>query len=183
MKRSEAFPSQYVGKDDLPGPRVVTIDFVEKQTIKGENGNEDKAVMHFTDFPKPMILNNINWQTCEDAYGDESDNWHGKRVEMYVDPNVMFGAKRVGGVRLRLPGTSTMRPASLGVNGEVWSWPEAVQKCIAVGITEPELKEDLKGRGLQGYNAARDTATVKTIIAAKEAFGSEQQFTDADIPF
>lgn len=117
MKRGDAFPSQYVSKDDLPAPRVVTISDVQMVSLKGDNGDESKPAMYFSDFPKPLLVNNVNWMSVEAEYGDDSDSWRGKRVELYVDPNVMFGSKRIGGVRIRMPsagGTRTTGTAPAG---------------------------------------------------------------------
>jgi hypothetical protein len=102
MKRSDAFPSRYISKDDVQNPIVAVIDTVRFDTIKGDGGDEDKPVVYFRDGVKPMILNNTNWMAIEDAYGAESDDWTGKQIEMYCDPGVMFGGKRVGGVRVRV---------------------------------------------------------------------------------
>lgn len=103
MKRSQVFPSTFLGKDDVPHPIRAVIRDVVVQKVKSEHGEEDKPVMLFTDeVLKPMILNNTNWAVCE-AYGDDSDLWRGHPVEIYLDPNIMFGSKRVGGLRLRLP--------------------------------------------------------------------------------
>ena len=107
MKRAQAFPSRYLGKDDVPEPFVATIANVAQEQVNGDRGLEIKAVMTFTNPTiKSLIVNNINWTTCESAYGGESDDWCGQAVEIYVDPNVMFGRERVGGVRLRIPGAS-----------------------------------------------------------------------------
>ena len=103
MKRSEAFPSNYLSKDDVAAPLTATIAGVKPVVLKGENGDEQKPVMYFAGEVKPLIVNNANWMTCEDLYGEDSDAWIGKSIEIYKDPNVMFGNKRVGGVRLRAP--------------------------------------------------------------------------------
>lgn len=108
MKRSDAFPNRYVSKDDVESPVVWTIANVVLVEMDDDNGGKKKPpVMHFSDpDSKPLIMNNSNWMTLEDLYGDESDNWTGKKIELYKDPNVMFGGKRVGGVRVRKPASS-----------------------------------------------------------------------------
>lgn len=35
------------------------------------------------------------------AWGDESDVWTGRQVQLYYDPEVVYGGKKVGGVRVR----------------------------------------------------------------------------------
>ena len=163
MKRNEAFPSNFVSKDDLAQPTIATIQTVEKQKLKSEHGEEEKPVMSFADFDKSLVLNNVNWQTCEDAYGDDSDGWRGKRIELYVDPSIMFGNKRVGGVRLRLPQPS--RPTS-GSNGRL-SWDDACRQAGEVGLSVDGLKQALKDRGLNGYSADRDGQLVRDIVSER----------------
>lgn len=112
MKRSDAFPSTYLAKEDVPDPVTAIIADVSREPIRNENcGTDDKPVVTFEhDQLKAMILNQVNWQTLEDAYGEDSDDWRGKPVEVYVDPSVMFGGRRVGGVRVRVPSNQPSRP-------------------------------------------------------------------------
>ncbi len=109
MKRSEAFPSQYVSKDDVEVPKAWTIETIAPVEMPSDDGSKTKSppVMFFHEADaKPLILNNTNWMTIEDLYGPESNEWKGHKIELYNDPSVMFGNKRVGGVRVRKPATS-----------------------------------------------------------------------------
>src|SRR3990172_4741253 len=102
MKRSEAFPSTYLSKDDVDPPITATINDVYHVNLKGDAGDETKTAMSFVEPDvKPMIVNNANWMTCEDLYGEDSDGWAGHKVEIFKDPTIMFGGKRVGGGRVR----------------------------------------------------------------------------------
>jgi hypothetical protein len=104
MKRSQAFPSRYLAQADVVQPVLATIAAVVKEEVRDEGGMVDKTVMTFAEtHVKPLIVNNVNWMTCENAYGDESDGWYGRQIEIYADPSVMFGRERVGGVRVRIP--------------------------------------------------------------------------------
>lgn len=105
MKRSEAFPSKYLSKDDVDPAVVWTIAKVVKVEMDDEDGGKkNPPVMYFTEpESKPYIMNNTTWMTCEDLYGPDSDGWTGHQIECYKDPSVMFGGKRVGGVRVRKP--------------------------------------------------------------------------------
>lgn len=164
MKRNEAFPSNYLAQGDVPSPIQATIGEVHPVTFKSDDGDEKKVAMAFTDQRlKPMVLNNVNWMTCEEAYGEDSDSWKGKRVEIYVDPNVMFGKKRVGGLRLRIPSQNGQPSAP----APSWTLAQAITECAAVGISKDELIAHLKSKGNASYQAARDTATVKALVAAK----------------
>ena len=55
---------------------------------------------------KPLVLNNTNWGICERAFGPDSKQWVGRRIKVFHDPNVSFGGKLVGGVRIRTPSTA-----------------------------------------------------------------------------
>lgn len=65
-----------------------------------DGSTQTKPVLRFRD-AKPLVLNKENWQTIVDLYGDDSDNWQGHWIELHVDPNVRFGGKRVGGIRVK----------------------------------------------------------------------------------
>lgn len=163
MKRRDVFQSTYLGKDDIQRPTMARISRVHLEQIKGEHGMEQKAVADFAENNlKPMILNNFNWSVLEDAYGDESDFWTGKPVEIFVDPNVMFGAKRVGGLRLRIPNTNTM------TNGHIraWTFDQCIDHCAAVGISKDTMIAHLKSKGNTSFNSIRDTPVIEALMAS-----------------
>ena len=169
MRKGEAFPSNYLSKEDVAaGPIRGTIADVRFETIKGDRGDEDKPVMSFKeDGLKPMILNNTNWQTAEDAYGDESDGWRGKTIELYLDPGVMFGNKKVGGVRVRIPNGNPASAPGTPPPVERLDWEDALSKAIESGFTEATFKDALRQAGLTGgYNQAKDGPVALKVIAA-----------------
>lgn len=188
MKRSQVFPTTFLGKDDVQAPFCTVIRDVRMEKIKGENGEEDKAVLHFADQQiKAMIINSTNWTTLEDAYGEDSDMWRGKQVEIYIDPSVMFGGRRIGGLRVRIPsGANQMRPSPAPLaNG--WTMAEAVAECEKVGLTRGELVAKLKANGGKGWNTERDTPIAKGMIEDKQGFGEQGGGMDSapaeEIPF
>jgi hypothetical protein len=172
MKRSQVFPSTYLGKDDVPQPFTATVGVVRLETIKGDGGEEEKPVLHFTgEQQKPMILNSTNWSILEEAYGEESDGWQGKPVEVYVDPGVMFAGRRVGGVRLRIP--SPFAGLFAPTNG-VWTMEQAVAECAKVGISRQQLADALKAEGKTGWLPSRDTPAVQQLILRTKHEGNEE---------
>ncbi len=183
MKRSEAFPSNYLGKDDVQKPFIAVIASVAMAELKGDNGIEHKPTMHFADgSTKPMIVNNVNWLTCEESYGPDSDFWNGKPVEIYVDPTIMFGNKRVGGVRLRIPVNvpppanneaivailTTASKSGLDALQRAWEMLTLPQKKSAVSLM-PKLKADA---------LAHDQGIVDDPFA-----GGPDPVDDGEIPF
>ena len=165
MKRSEAFPSTYLSKDDVDPPITATIKDVYHVNLKGDAGDETKTAMSFVEpSVKPMIVNNANWMTCEDLYGEDSDGWAGHKVEIYKDPTIMFGGKRVGGVRVRKPAQSVPPP----IARPLLPFAQAVAECATNGISEETLRAHIKAylqeHGFTGYAASRDSAVVYQLI-------------------
>lgn len=62
---------------------------------------EMKWIIHFSEC-KPLVLNSTNGQLIAQALGSpETDDWKGKEIVLYNDPNVSFGGQLTGGVRAR----------------------------------------------------------------------------------
>jgi len=173
MNRSEAFKSGYLSQDDLERPALAVIKSVGKELVNtDDNGQREKPVIYFTNGTKPLILNMVNWDTLEHAYGVESDGWLNQPIELFVDQNVMYGGKRVGGIRIRIPRTESAAP----INFE-----RAQAMCKEAGIDRPELIEHLKKNGRVTYNAARDSQLVRELLdSVNHAMAGVKE---DDIPF
>lgn len=106
MKRHEAFPSKWLKTEDLQGkPRVVTIEAVGIEDI-GDDGDR-KPVMSFQGMEKGFVLNSTNFDTIAEAYGEETDDWHGHKIELYPT-TTDFKGKRTPCIRIR---TAPAKPA------------------------------------------------------------------------
>jgi hypothetical protein len=107
MKIDAKSNSKSLRKEDVPQPFVATISEVRVQTFEktARSPREDKDMLHFADPTiKPLGLNVTNKRVLIGAYGDETDDWRGQPVEIYVDPNVTNSrGEIVGGIRLRIP--------------------------------------------------------------------------------
>src|SRR3990167_4817051 len=105
MKAGAMIDSKFLKKEDLDydNGNLVTITGIDQQNVGLQDGEEDmKWCVHFAEFKKGMVLNSTNIQLCTKALGtDETDDWIGKKVVIYVDDNVSFGGKLVGGIRIR----------------------------------------------------------------------------------
>ncbi len=186
MKRSEVFKSTYMAQADISRPTMLTIASVALEEIGSGQDRETKAVMHFTDERfKPMVVNNYNWTICEEAFGEESDFWRGKMVEVYVDPNVSFGGKRTGGIRLRIPANRAPQ-----ANGSILDINQAIAACNAAGITTDQMKNNLKvcwannNITAAGYNAQRDSGFIAEMIDdLQNAVIDDAPLQVGDIPF
>lgn len=167
MKMSEMYPSNYVSKEDAAQPITATIRTVSRQEINADGGKKMKTIITFGGNVKPMILNRGNAETLAMAYGDDSDAWVGKTVEIYVDPNVQFQGKRIGGLRVR-PIMAQAMNGAVGGNA-LWTWDQAQAECHKHGISKDQLVAALKAAGLTGWKAETGTAHAKRLIQQKQA--------------
>lgn len=96
--------SKYLKQSDVDQDYIVTIAGLEHVNVAAQDADKDefKWVIRFEEFDKPMVLNSTNIQLLAKACGsDETDDWVGKQVIVYSDPNVSYGGKLVGGLRIK----------------------------------------------------------------------------------
>lgn len=97
------FLSRYLRAADLKdsGPQTVTVASAAEETVGREDEREEKLVLYLKELDQGLVLNKVNIETLVELFGDETDEWTGKKVELYYDPAVAYGGKRIGGVRIR----------------------------------------------------------------------------------
>lgn len=97
--------SKYLQKSDVTPPVLVTISGYRQENVAKEGElAEDKWLLTFSELEKPLVMNAINGELIAQALGDEDfDGWIGKKIVLYVDPNVQMSGKIVGGIRCRAP--------------------------------------------------------------------------------
>jgi hypothetical protein len=102
MRASDMIESKYMKQGDIDGDTIVTVQKIGKGNVAPEDQPpENKWMIRFKELPKPMVLNSTNIQALEKCLGEETDNWIGKEVILYVDPNVSYGGKVTGGLRIK----------------------------------------------------------------------------------
>jgi hypothetical protein len=102
-KIGEMIESKYLKQTDVKDEMVVTVQKVGKANVARENDEpEYKWLIRFEELPKPMVLNSTNIKRLAKSCGsDDTDDWVGKQVVLYVDPDVEFAGNVVGGLRVR----------------------------------------------------------------------------------
>src|SRR5262245_29619998 len=95
--------SKYLAKEDVgEDGLILTVRGVKMETIKGDEGEEEKIVLYFLEDVKPMVLNRTNAQLLGTATGaSNAGEAKGKQIVVYSDPTVAFGGKIVGGLRIK----------------------------------------------------------------------------------
>jgi len=96
-------PSKYIKKEDCEPPILVTIKNISQENLARDNeAAEMKYCLHFAEDYAPLVMNWTNLQLCARACGSEdTDDWPGKQIVLFNDPNVSFGGNMTGGVRIR----------------------------------------------------------------------------------
>src|SRR3990167_521100 len=102
-KIGEMIDSKYLKQSDVDADTLVTVVKVGKANVAREGDEpEYKWLIRFSEFKKPMVLNSTNIKRLAKACASEdTDDWTGKQVVLYVDPDVEFGGNVVGGLRIR----------------------------------------------------------------------------------
>ena len=101
-----SFTSEGLG-EDRP---ILTIAAAEVKEIVDQNTGkrQTKIIISFEEDPKQFWCNKINSMRISKRFGYETDDWVGKKIQLYVDHEVEFGGKFVDGIRVNVP-----RPATI----------------------------------------------------------------------
>lgn len=83
----------------------MTIRTITQENVAKQGAPEElRWCLHFDEVEKPMVLNSTNGQIIAAiTKSEDTDNWLGHKIVLYDDPNVSFGGKLVGGIRVRAP--------------------------------------------------------------------------------
>lgn len=110
---SELRESKFLRKEDVGAGALVTVSGCEQHNTAKEGAPpEHKWCLTFEEYEKPLVLNSTNAQVCARICGSENtDDWTGKKVVLYNDPNVSYAGKITGGIRVRAPKNQSPKPA------------------------------------------------------------------------
>lgn len=137
----QAYGSRFLGVVDIGNKKIRTkISKIRMQDVKDlDTGKSRKRpVVYFENIDKPLILIKTNKDTLVEAFGKAPAGWLNATVGILVDPDVTFGGKKTGGVRLRvlLPPAAAAKPTAKQA-------PQPATKPSAAAASEwPEEKGD-----------------------------------------
>jgi hypothetical protein len=97
--------SNFLTRADVGRGVLVTITEIRQENVAKTGAPEElRWCLFFDEYEKPMVLNSTNGQIIAGiTKSDETDSWKGHKIVLYDDPNVSFGGKLVGGIRVRAP--------------------------------------------------------------------------------
>lgn len=109
----EMLESKFLKKEDVGTGVLLTVAGVSQKNVAKEGAEQEmKWCLEFEDSEKPLVLNSTNIQLCQKVFGsDDTDDWVGKRIVLFTDPNVSYQGKLIGGIRVRAPKKTTPPPA------------------------------------------------------------------------
>ena len=97
MKIGQMTTSKYLKGSDVDPPKLLTFHSFKKENVAKETEPpEHKWVAYFDGEEKGLVLNKVNLERAARAMGsDDTDDWIGKPIVVFYDPNVEFGGKLV----------------------------------------------------------------------------------------
>lgn len=100
MNANEMFPSKYLKASDLgEHTPIVTIESVSVESLGSEEEKENKPVIYFEGKEKGLVCNKTNWNTVMGLFGDETEDWIGKKIKL-VTAEVAFKGKMTLSIRI-----------------------------------------------------------------------------------
>ena len=106
MNTASMFPSKFLKAADLenqPSGVILTVSTVTFEGVDHDDGSsEQRPVVHFEETKKGLILNRTNANALQELFGDETDNWLGKKIKL-IRSTTDFRGKRVPCLRMEAP--------------------------------------------------------------------------------
>jgi hypothetical protein len=97
--------AKYLKKEDIPSPVNTSILWIKEEEVTTPGkGTETRLVLYFDGLKKGLVLNQANADALAEITGtDDTEEWADTPVQLWVDPDVTYGGKKIGGIRIRKP--------------------------------------------------------------------------------
>jgi hypothetical protein len=106
MNFDELYPGRFLKAGSLPGGmQTLTVADVQRESIEGERGTEDKVVMRFQETQLQLVLPKINAIPIKAMFGVNAKLWIGKRITFYATCHLMPFPKRPNEPCIRVYGS------------------------------------------------------------------------------
>ena len=144
-----AYGSKYLGAIDLGDRKIRTrLQKVRKEVLTDKDGRKKtKFILFFDNVDKPLVLNVTNKDRLVTTLGRVPSKWAGASIGLFVDPDVSFGGKKTGGVRLKVLEPFQAKPAPKQLAKA--AMPEWMEQPDDPGF-DPDLNDD------PDFNQARE---------------------------
>ena len=110
MNINSAFPSAYLRSVDIKGSRpTATIESCELEPVGQGADQKDLPVLRFKGKDSGLVLNRTNANVIIAAFGDETAEWIGRDIEIFVT-EVQYKGDVVDGLRVSVPKQDEKKP-------------------------------------------------------------------------
>lgn len=102
MHFRKLYDERFLGSWDLEGrdSAVVEIKEVKLEELRSQDGTTaKKPVLFFTRGKKGMVLNKTNAKEIAALFGNDTDGWVGKKIELFATKITAFG-KEMDAIRV-----------------------------------------------------------------------------------
>lgn len=161
MKRTDAFPSNFLKSDDIGDKEVmVTISGIEMELMPGDE--KEKPVLSFKETEKKLVCNITNWDIIEKVTGkDDTDQWIGEKITLVTMQVQKKGGGMTMGIRVSLkkPAPAFSKPlfTKPATKPAAAKLSPIHELCVKSNITEPVLMEFLTSIDLAEQGMTIDT--------------------------
>ena len=95
--------ARFLKKEDIPSPVNTSILWIKEEEVTAPGkGTETRLVLYFDGLKKGLVLNMANAEALAKITGtDDYEKWSDVPIQIYVDPDVKYGGKKIGGIRIR----------------------------------------------------------------------------------
>jgi hypothetical protein len=126
------YGSRFLSVTDIGTRKIRTkIVKVRKEEMQGNDGKKRvRFVVFLEGIDKPLVLNATNKDHLVGKFGRVPAKWIGGSIGVFVDPDVPFAGKRVGGLRLKAFGPVQQapkpapKPVAKPAPAKAAEWPE-----------------------------------------------------------
>lgn len=109
-KIGSLFPGEFLSGKEGGWPRKFTISHLVESMKVGE---DMKPVLYFIGEERGLALGPVTGAQVAEACGTEDyEDWVSREIVVYFDPEVYFGKKKTGGLRVRAPKQQGAKPAT-----------------------------------------------------------------------
>jgi hypothetical protein len=103
MNWEQRFKGEFISAKEI-GDRRPTFTIAKIGTVKMDDEKKrkeiDKAVIWFKEIDRGFVFSKTAGHALAAMFGKDDNDWIGKRVTLYADPDVMLGGDQVGGIRV-----------------------------------------------------------------------------------
>jgi hypothetical protein len=176
MRGSDVFPGKYLKSDGVSEDLHVTIVNVAMEQV----GDKNKPVAYFEEIEAGLALNKTNWGAIKEiAESDDSDDWKGTKIVIYVKPDVEYQGKIGPALRVKTKAMMKLaaKPAAAqAAEAKKIMWPaEVVKAMIDAGVAKNEFGATaiLNNSGFGPQVATSDAVAFGKLYRAQREKGLE----------